>query len=682
MKVYTKKFRKKENPFIVKKGGMRDAKLTAGYRLQWTEEGFLGEREAETSGEKIGRNISYQKVSWLLILLVGSLLLLVARTAYLQIYQGDYYQELADYNRIRKQSIKADRGIIYDSKRNILAYNIPVFYLQVIPADILSSEARGYDKEEIANIVGDILGEEVEEALDYILIKHRGKTLESYQPQVIADHIDHTKAMQLILRTQNMPGVSIEARAQRKYTLPSLSFSQVVGYTGIITPEEYRHLKSTYSLIDYLGKIGLEKVWERELRGQPGKKYIEVDALGKEKRVINKAAQQDGYNLVLGINSGLQQKIEQEIIKQLEQTGTERAAAVILNPNNGEVMALVSIPSFDSNDFADKISSEKYQQLVSDENRPLFNRAVSGEFPIGSTFKPIVAAAALQENLITKNTTVNSVGGIGVKSWFFSDWKTGGHGITNVRQALAWSVNTFFYYIGGGLPKKGSGDEEFVGGLGVKKITDYARLFGLGDSLGIDLPNEAAGFLPSKEWKEEVKKERWYIGDTYHLAIGQGDINATPLQVAALTMFFANGGTLYQPHVVKELLDSNDESVKVIEPEILRHNFIDKQHIETVRKGLRDAVVYGSAQSLQSVSAAVAGKTGTAQWSSIRRSHSWFTGWAPYENPEIVITVLIEEGGEASEAAVPVARRVLEWYFSNQKSDIGFQISDIGLSEF
>lgn len=651
-KFYHKKFKKEpDDPFLIQEGTAKDKKLAAGYRLQWTEEGMLRQREAEMSGERIGRNISSRKINWLILFLMIGFLILFSKTAYLQIEKGSYYRDLADYNRIREEVIKADRGIIYDSDRQILAYNVPAFNLQIIPADI-----RDEDKQKITNIISECLGEETERILNYVLIKNKKKILESYQPQLIAEDIVQQKALELILKTQNIAGISVEVEAKRKFNLPSLSASHFLGYTGPIAPEEFQDLKLDYQLTDYLGKTGLEKQWEKELKGIDGYKQIEVDALGQEKRIINKIAKQDGHNLVLSINSALQEKLEKEVRNELIKSGAKKAAAIILNPKNGEILALVSLPSFNSNDFAKGIETERYQQLAEDENEPLFNRAISGEFSIGSTFKPIVAAAALQEGIINANTIINSTGGIGVKVWFFPDWKTGGHGFTNVRKALAWSVNTFFYYIGGGY-------KDF-NGLGVQKITDYARLFGFGAPLGVDLPNEAEGFLPSPEWKKEVKKENWYIGDTYHLAIGQGDIIGTPLQVAAFTGFFANGGTLYQPHLVKELLDSKDELAQKIEPKVLRYDFIDEKHINTVRQGMREAVVYGSARSLESVPVAVAGKTGTAQWSSIYDTHAWFTGFAPYDDPEIVITILVEEAGEGSEVAVPIARRVLSWYFS------------------
>ena len=655
-KIYTKKFkRNRDNLFAVKTDSINDPKLSAGYRLQWTEEGLMGGREAEASGEKIGRNISYKKISWLIIFLAAGFFILFTKTAYLQIAGNSYYHELSEHNRIRKEPIISDRGVIYDKDENILTENKPIFYVQIIPADILSDQVSEEKRQEIIKIMGDIFGQSVEEDIDYLLIKHKYKTLESYQPQSLIDDISYQDAIKLMLSTQNMPGLSVKTRYERKYNLPGLSLSHVLGYTGIITKEEYEK-NEYYLMTDHVGKVGLEKFWEDELRGEYGEKYIEVDALGKEKRIISEVEKQDGHSLKLAIDSALQKKLEEEIVFQLGEVGASRASAIALNPNSGEIMAIVSLPSYNSNDFAGKISAEKYKELINDKNQPLFNRAIKGEFPTGSTFKMAVASAALQEGIINKNTKFNSTGGVGIKEWSFPDWKAGGHGITDVRKAIAWSVNTFFYNISGGVPD--------IPGLGVEKITDYARLFGFGQVLGIDLPGEASGFLPSQAWKKEAKNEIWYPGDTLHLAIGQGDITATPLQIAAYTAFFANSGKLYKPHLVTELLNSDNSLYKKIKPEILKYNFIEPEYIKIVREGLRQCVTDGSCASLQILPVESAGKTGTAQWSSEGETHSWFTGFAPYDNPEIAITVIVEEGGESTDVAVPIARRVLQWYFS------------------
>jgi penicillin-binding protein 2 len=288
----------------------------------------------------------------------------------------------------------------------------------------------------------------------------------------------------------------------------------------------------------------------------------------------------------------------------------------------------------------------------------LFNRAINGEFPSGSTIKLLFAAAALQEKIITETTSFLSTGGLRLGEWFFPDWKAGGHGITDVRQALAQSVNTFFYYIGGGY-------QNFQG-LGVSGLVKYSRFFGLGESSGLDLPGERAGFVPTIAWKEQVKDEPWYIGDTYHFAIGQGDVLVTPLQVANYTVAIANGGTLYGPHLVAKILNEDNETVEEIAPRVINSGFIDQHNLQIVREGLRQTVTRGSAQSLQTVPVAVAGKTGTAQWSTKKSPHAWFTGFAPYDNPEVAITVLVEEGVEGSTMAVPIARDILTWYFRNR----------------
>ncbi len=231
--------------------------------------------------------------------------------------------------------------------------------------------------------------------------------------------------------------------------------------------------------------------------------------------------------------------------------------------------------------------------------------------------------------------------------------------MTNVRRALAESINTFFYYIGGGY-------QDFTG-LGLDRLVKYEKMFGLDTQAGIDLPGEAAGFLPAKEWKEKTKGERWYIGDTYHLAIGQGDILVTPLQVADYTAVFANGGSLYRPHFIRQVLNSQDQLIGEVESKPIKSGFISAKNIEIVREGMRQTVTAGSAQSLQSVPVAVAGKTGTAQWSTTKPTHAWFTGFAPYDKPQIVITILIESGGEGSATAVPIANEVLTWYFNRKQ---------------
>jgi len=469
--------------------------------------------------------------------------------------------------------------------------------------------------------------------------------------------------MTLYLESDSMPGVVITNKTRREYNLFSLSLSHILGYTGKINEAELAKFGQEYLPIDYIGKTGMENFWENEMKGLNGKKQIEVDALGKEKKIINQAAGQDGHNLVLSIDIELQKKLAEAVISALQKLRLNKACAIALDPNNGEILAMVSLPSYNNNDFARGLTQAEYASIAEHPDQPLFNRCIAGEYPSGSVIKPVVAAAALEEGIINENTSFNSAGGIKIDQWFFPDWKAGGHGYTNVRSAIANSVNTFFYYIGGGY-------QDFTG-LGLDRMVRYEKLFGLDAQTGVDLLGEANGFLPSKEWKETTKGERWYIGDTYHLAIGQGDLLVTPLQVADYTAVFANGGSLYRPHLIKQVLNHQDQLIGEVENKPIRSNMVSAKNIEIVRQGLRQTITQGSAQSLQDVVVSVAGKTGTAQWSTVKPPHAWFTGFAPYDKPQIVITILIEQGGEGSAVAVPIAQEVLDWYFSRKYFCVG-----------
>ena len=332
----------------------------------------------------------------------------------------------------------------------------------------------------------------------------------------------------------------------------------------------------------------------------------------------------------------------------LKRTGVDKASVVALDPRDGAVRALISWPSYDANAFVQGIGAEAYKALAEDPAHPLFPRAVSGEFPAGSTFKPFVSYAALNEGVVNEHTSFLSTGGLSVGPWFFPDWKAGGHG---VRKAIAESVNTFFYIVGGGY--------DATTGLGVERITDYARRFGFGQKTGIDLPGEADGFLPSKEWKEKAKGERWFVGDTYHLAIGQGDLLATPLQLAAAGAVIANGGHRVTPHVV-EKVDGTPAQVPMPD------GTFETANVTVVRQGMRQAVTSGSARFLNDLKFPVAGKTGTAQPGGDVKTHAWFLGFGPYQDPTLTIVVLLENGGEGSSFAVPIAKDLFAWWFAHR----------------
>lgn len=679
----------KSDPFAIKEGRFSFGRLKDSVYLSgWTEESFLSD-----SGHKemVTRSFNFAKLRLFIFIGFLSIFILVSRAAWLQVVKSEHYYSLSEHNRLRKEVVEPKRGIIYDRNFQPLVRNKANFVLYLRPIDLPRDELeRDQFIREVSNVLNgiDFKAEEEEWQMNNgrmfsfredsphfykikeLLATVKIGTLESYQPLFIADNIDYETALYLKLKLDKWPGVFVSNKIRREYLVSEnkepiiaeeTSLSHILGYTGKINEKELTALGNNYSVLDYIGKVGLEYFWEKELKGVPGYKNIEVDALGRVKKVINEELAVDGYNLKLSLDLALQQKTEEVLKEHMEKNKAERASVIIMNPNTGEILTMVSLPCYDNNDFAKGINTESYQTLINNPNQPLFNRAVSGSFPSGSTIKPIFSAGALQEGVITEHTSFLSNGGLRISQWFFPDWRTGGHGMTNVRSAIANSVNTFYYYIGGGY-----GD--FVG-LGLDGLVKYSKLFGLGEKTGIDMSGEAAGFVPTREWKQEVKNEPWYIGDTYHFAIGQGDVLATPLQVANYTVALANGGTLYKPKLVSEILDSNNNLVRKNEPEVIRDNFIDPYNMKVVREGMRQTVTYGSARYLNSLPVEVAGKTGTAQWSSVKNTHAWFTGFAPYDEPELAFAILIEEGGEGSSTAAPIAYDILKWYFQEKENN-------------
>lgn len=646
------------DPFVVKAsltGGPIDARFD-----RYTIEQDIGTEKAMASSEEkkyLGITIPSKKVKIFTFLIIILIFGLCGRSAYLQVVKGSYYYALAEGNRIRINAIPSLRGVIYDRAGNLLVKNESSFALGLIPMDLPRDERERIEFIEKLAQEFDFNKDEAIEEIDSFPWNYN-------QPIIIKTGIEYEEALRVYLSTNEFPGIQVTTDSQREYLMSEEipSFSHLLGYMGRISEKEFEELKAEdYLRGDKLGKSGLESSHERDLRGWYGKKKIEIDAFGLEKKIISQDERVDGSNLYLAVDADLQNAVEDILIDHLIKNNKTTGSVIMLDPRNGEVLAMVSWPSYDNNLFSGGISQENYSKLIEDPDKPLYNRSVSGEYPSGSTFKLIVAAAALEEGIITPFTTVVSTGGLMWGSWFFPDWKAGGHGVTDVYKAISQSVNTFFYYIGGGF-------EEFEG-LGVNRISEYAQKFGLGELSNIDLTGERTGFLPSPEWKKDAKKERWYIGDTYHYAIGQGDILVTPLQVAMWTMVFANGGTLYLPHIVYQLEDIGTGKLIDIEPRILNEHVVSEENIGVVRAGMRLGVTDGSSKRLSGLPFSVAGKTGTAQWSSAKDPHAWFTGFAPYDDPGVVITVLVEEGGGGDEVAVPIAYDILLWYFNNNKNN-------------
>lgn len=606
------------------------------------DDGFIenltkGERRFENQSNRsfVGPVISLNRYRMGMWLVIGLIAVIGLRVGSMQIAQGAEYQAQAESNRYRTIITPADRGIITDRNGLVLAENTPVFQLVLTPSQLPKDQA---ERSKILTALNTRF------AIDpSILSTYTDTYIYDPSPTLLSESFSYEHALAFTADSDLYPGVTLEQTSKRSYityAIPSLS--HVIGYTGAISEEEYEELKAlSYRGFDRIGKQGIEKQYEQALRGSFGRTVIEINASGRERQIITQEEPVAGTDLALTIDAGLQAKTEQILEARMAGTPATKASVVIMDPRNGDILTLVSWPAYDANLFPNG-DADAYAKLLEDDRHPLFPRATAGEAPAGSTIKTVFAAAALIEGIITPNTTVVSSGGIQVGPWFFPDWRGGGHGVTDVYHAIADSVNTFFYYVGGGY-------NDFEG-LGVERLMSYARTFGFASTTGVDLPGEADGFLPSMEWKERVKGERWYIGDTYNVSIGQGDILVTPLQMARATAVFANGGYLVTPQLVH---DSDDQGTSIIPEETASE----------IASAMRQTVTNGSATSLQSVPVAVAGKTGTAQWSSTRPNHSWFTGFAPYENPELVITVLIEEGGDTG-VAIPVTRDILNYWFA------------------
>lgn len=580
-----------------------------------------------------------------LVMVIASIFF--GRSAHLQILQGEHYSTLSSQNKERIDLLLPARGLVYDSTGVPLAWNEPAFVLAMTQAD-LPEEA---ERVALFAHVADLIGIQPTD-LDLLLSQYSSHP---FDPIPVVDDLPYESAIRLAIEVSNLPGFSLTTRTKRIYASSALSLSHVLGYTGSLSEADFEaHEGESYRLIDSIGKTGLERSYETLLRGVPGKLVYEVDALGEKLSILSKEDPILGSNVTLSLHAEFQKFIETELQATFDRVGASRGSVVALDPNTGAIHALVSLPTYDANEFTDGISQERYTGLLEDEDEPLFFRAISGEFPSGSTLKPVIAYAAMAEGIVGEHTSFVSTGGLRIGQWFFPDWKAGGHGVTDVRKALAESVNTYFYVIGGGF--------DTVTGLGVERITDYAKKFGFGSTTGIDLPNESEGFLPSKDWKQDVKGERWYVGDTYHLAIGQGDFLTTPLQMAVATAVVANGGAKVTPYLV-EHADGFGADLVAHTPAIDIEG-LDAYAMSVVREGMRQTVSEGSARSLNTLSEAVAGKTGTAQTPGDKPYHSWFTGFGPYEEPTITLVVLIEEGGESNDAAVPLARQIFDWWFT------------------
>jgi len=579
--------------------------------------------------------VSRKILKGLLFCIIAFLFVLFAKTFQFQILENEKYSVLANENKFIFHSIKAERGVIYDSQGEQIVFNQPSFDL------ILDKDKLPEDESERIRVLKEVSG-----IINQDYHEFENKTL-------VVKNLDHQTLVLLETKIVQFPGFQIERSSIRYYKEGSI-FAHLIGYTGKESNEEY------------VGRDGLEKSYEEILRKNPGETRIEKDVYGNllSKEIIS--LPESGKSLILWLDSGLEKKIEQALDDILQSTGAEKAVGVALDPKTGGVMALVSLPTYDNNLFSKGSDQQALGDLLIDPKQPLFNRAVSGLYSTGSVIKPLIALAALEEGIISASKKINCQGKIIIPHRYDpevstekQDWRI--HGLTDMRKAIAESCNVYFYTIGGGYK-----DQE---GLGPSIIKNYLELFGWGKETGIDLPAEANGLIPFPDWKKEVKEENWWDGDTYNLSIGQGDIKVSPLQVAAAFVSIANKGTLYKPQVVKQIIDKEKNLIEEIRPEVLRENFINPGNLEIVRQGMRMAVTgegspYASATLLNSLPVSAAAKTGTAETFRSDYYHNWLAVFAPYDDPEIVLIIMIENVKGLQSAALPAAKQVLQWYFT------------------
>ncbi len=577
-----------------------------------------------------------------------SVLLVLGKSAVLFAKEGIFR------NRIERTSTRiqmkfAPRGIIFDRTGEKLVRNVPVTDLVLYPNQAVASPETL--AAEINKIFPERSAEEWAKAIAEGMAS-RGKAV------LLSADIPHEKMIAVMAAAERLAGIAVENRATREY-LAHPSLSHVLGYIGRISAEE-SEANPDYLLTEMLGKSGLEKVYEREMRGTHGVRKIEVDSAGvliKDSGITDAVP---GKNLLLSIDEKLQEKAAEVLERHAKEAGADKAAFAAIEPATGRVLAMVSYPWFDNNLMSRGLKQEDADKLFGDPRLPLLNRCVQGEYPPGSVFKLAVAAGALEAGVVGKNESFQSRGGIRIGEWFFPDWKAGGHGSTDLTKAIAESVNTYFYTIGGGFEGKR--------GLGIEGIREWSEKFGYGAKTGIDLTGERTGFLPDEEWKEKAKNEPWYIGDTYHASIGQGDILVTPLQVAELTATIANGGVRMSPRLASAYARDDGTEIMAL-PGGEEKRVMGAATAAAVAEGMRAGVTSGSSRALEALPVAAAGKTGTAQVGAGDETHAWFTGYAPYEKPSIAIAVLIEKGGGGDKVAVPAAKEILAWYFGPKVSE-------------
>lgn len=586
----------------------------------------------------------HKRLRILFYIITGVIVLLLLRIGWLQILQGAQFKKVAEENRIRQVTVQAPRGTMYDRNGAVLVSSRPSFAISII----LSQYSNAAEETPLLASILDIPKEQIEKLLasseDY-----------PYTPIRVKRDVDNVILTKIEERKAYLPGVMVEAVPIRYYLYQSLA-AHLFGFVGSISEEEYAQKKGEgYLPSDLVGKDGLEREWEQELRGIDGGVQVEVNALGEETGIVGDKSAVQGKSLVLTLDANLQKAAEEAIEAQID-AGKKMgepsvgAAVMVLDVKTGAVRVMASYPTFDPNIFAGGISSKEWSALINNSHTPLSNRTIQNTYPPGSVFKIVTAAAALDKGYTTTQEVFDDKGVYVLNGWSFYGWETKGLGKLDIKGALTWSSDPVFYELGNRM--------------GIDNLASYALTFGLGQQTRIKLSGEEKGTVPTMAWKEENYGEPWYPGETLIAAIGQGYYLVTPLQQAMLLMAVANGGILYKPMLVDKLLGSDGQILQQYQPEVLRTVYLSPEIWDTLRAGLKAVTSEGTAASIfRDFPQRVAGKTGSAE-TGRGTVHSWFACYAPADNPEVVVMGFVEEGGESSVAAVPIVRKVLEAYFA------------------
>jgi penicillin-binding protein 2 len=580
--------------------------------------------------------------------------LLAARFFFLQIVQHDHYASRAEDNRISVVPIPPSRGLILDRHGAVLARNFSGYTLEIYPRRVRSIE-RTVD--EVAELV---------EITQRDRARFRKLLAESRNAESlpIRTRLTDEEAARFAANRFRFQGVEIKARLFRHYPFGDVG-SHVLGYMGRINQEDQARLEeegvdANYRGTDFIGKAGIEASYQHELHGTTGFEQVEIDAAGRAIRPISRTASQPGNNVTLTLDLRLQQVVEAAL-------GERRGAAVALDPSNGAVLAFVSKPGFDPNQFVDGIDPQYWAELNNSPDRPLYNRAIAGTYPPGSTFKPFMALAALSLGKRTPRSTINDPGYFYFGDRRFRDSKPGGHGVVDLHKSIVVSSDTYYYML--------------ANDMGIEAIADFMKHLGLGARTGIDLQGEVTGVLPSPEWKTKrfrrPELQRWYPGETISIGIGQGYNSYTPIQLAQAVATLANGGTVYKPRLVAHVDDPRTRERRRFEPEVVHHIPAKREHIDFVKRAMAGVNKEGTgARAFAGAQYTSGGKTGTAQVIAMKqnekydeakvaerhRDHSWFIVFAPVENPKIAAAIIVENGGFGARAAAPIARTMLDYY--------------------